>query len=126
MDEVTKILGRYYLKEQDHPDFANEFILDLYKKDGKIRFNLEMVTLGNFGKVGRNWIGIGIFRADHFVLIIERELDWAMAKEDKEKTVNESQNVETLPIEIYPMDKEIIVYHRKIERQLHLKKIKSF
>ena len=130
MEELKNIFGKYYLKEQDNPEFASEFILDLYEEKGKIKFNFEMVTFGDFGKIGKNWIGISVFRSDHFALIVEKELDWAMAKNDKEKTINDINYLGTLPIEIYPNEdeyeekKEIIVYHRQLDRQLTLLKIK--
>ena len=125
MQDLYNIQGKYFLKEQDNSEFVNEFLLDLYQEKDRLKFNLEMVTSGKFGKFGKNWIGVSIFRSDHYALIIEQELDWVMLAEDNEKTVNESKHFESLPIEIYPneQEQEIIVYHIKIERQLNLKRI---
>ena len=126
MQFFENIIGKYYSIEKNETEFSNEFTLNIYRtENNKIKFDLEMATTGDFGKFGINWIGLCIFRIDHFALIIEKELDWVIAKNDKEKTISEKENVETLPIELYPNEKnkELIVYHKKIDKQIFLKKI---
>jgi len=124
--DLTKIYGKYYFKEiDDNSEFNNEFYLNLFSNDDdKIKFDLEMITNGSFGKIGRTWIGAGVFRADHFAMIIEKELDWILMTKDKERTVSENIYFKTLPIEIYPYEKKLILYHKKIDKQLHFTKIK--
>lgn len=124
--DLTKIYGDYYLKEEDDSIFTNEFFLTLQPtKDGKSSFFLEMITSGVFGKLGRTWLGTGVFRSDHFAMIIKRELDWVLTGDSDEKTTKENEQFETLPLEIYPYEKEIILYHKKIEKKLHFKRVKK-
>ena len=126
MFNFDKILGKYYSHEKNETEFSNEFNLNIYRTDNnKIKFDLEMATKGNFGKFGRNWIGLCIFRIDHFALIIQKELDWVIGKNDTEKTASEKESVETLPIELYPdeIKNEVIIYHTRIDKQIFLKKI---
>ncbi len=124
--DLTKIYGEYSFKEEDDSEFRNEFFLKLFSiNNDKIKFELEMITNGSFGKIGRTWLGAGIFRADHFAMIIEKELDWILLAKDKDKTVNENNLFKSLPLEIYPYEKKLILYHKKIDKQLHFKKIEN-
>jgi len=122
--DLTKIYGKYYFKEEDDSEFNNEFFLNLFSnEDDKIKFDLEMITNGDFGKIGKTWTGTGVFRLDHFAMIIEKELDWIIMTKDKDLTVNENVYFKTLPIEIYPYEKKLILYHKKIDKQLHFTKV---
>ncbi len=122
--DLTQIYGNYYFIEEDDSIFTNEFFLNIFPfSENKIKFDLEMVTNGGFGKIGKNWLGIGVFRSDHFAMIIEKELDWAFTNKDASKTIFENKHFESLPLEIYPYEKQLILYHKKIDKKIHLKKI---
>jgi len=119
-----QVVGKYEKKEIDkETGFGNEFFLDLYKEnDNKLGFSFTMTTIAKFGKIGETWEGYGIFRGDHFALIIEKQDSWVENPEGN-RVNNEEETKETLPIELYPHSDIVAIFHKKINRIIELKKI---
>ncbi len=121
---IEQIVGKYEKKEID-PDtgFGNEFFLDLEKNtDEQLRFIFTMTTVGGFGRMGETWEGTGVFRGDHFALIIEKQDSW-VENTDGSRIDNEITTKETLPIELYPHFGVVAIFHKKINRIVTLDKI---
>ena len=123
MNEIEKILGVYRTVETDETEFSNVFELNIYVKNDQIYFVLVMKTEGNFGVVGRSWLGKGVFRSDHLALVIRKEKDWTYIIDDDEIVENTQDKNESLPIEIYTDDERVIVFHKNIERYITLNKV---
>ena len=124
MNEFKNILGIYRKIEKDETEFSNVFELTIFSENDQINFILVMKTQGNFGTVGKSWLGKGFFRSDHLALIIKKEKDWTHIIEDNETIENTIEKNESLPIEIYTDEKKVIVYHKNIERYISMKKVK--
>ncbi len=121
---IDQIIGRYEKKEIDETTgFGNEFFLDLDRNENeKLRFTFTMTTVGKFGRMGETWEGSGIFRGDHFALIIEKQNTWVENPQGV-RVDNETETKETLPIELYPHFGVVAVFHKKINRIVTLDKI---
>jgi len=124
MELKDDIFGVYKKVENtnDSDLFSNEFILKLYKKNEFVKFEFIMTTKGDFGKVGKDWCGKGIFRNDHFALIIEKERDWTYMVEEDETTEYLQDKNEILPIELYTDEEKVIVYHKSFNKYITLLK----
>ncbi|MEA3452202.1 MAG: hypothetical protein U9Q83_09925 [Bacteroidota bacterium] len=124
MELDDNIFGVYKKTENefDSVSFSNEFILKLHKKDKLVKFEFIMTTKGNFGKVGKDWYGKGVFRNDHFALIIEEERDWTYVSENNEITEYLRKKNEILPIELYTEERKVIVYHKNFNKYITLLK----
>ncbi len=123
MDEFDDILGIYKATEKEsNSEFSNDFILKLYKENNSIKFDFIMTTQGNFGKIGKNWYGKGIFRSDHLALIIEQEKDWTYTANDNKTTEYLRDKYESLPVEIYTEEEKAIIYHKNLNRYIILKR----
>ena len=124
---IDDIIGNFKTIEKlgDLP-FYNEFLLKIYKENDKIKFEFKMTTNGEFGIVGKTWLGIGIFRFPHLSLIIEKEKDWIFDEEKNETVTYERNKKEALPVEIYTGDNSyVVIYHKVIDRLITLYKQKS-
>ena len=123
---IDQITGKYEKKEIDEESgFGNEFFLDLEKDSNKrLRFVFTMTTVGKFGRMGETWEGSGIFRGDHFALIIEKQNSW-VENTNGQRVDNEVQTKETLPIELYPHFGVVAVFHKKINRIVTLDKMQD-
>ena len=121
---IDDILGTYKATEKlgDLP-FHNEFLLKIYRENEKIKFNLKMTTNGEFGIVGKTWIGSGVYRFPHISLIIEKEKDWIFDEEKNETVTYERDKKEALPVEIYTDNAYVVIYHKVIDRLVTLYKI---
>jgi hypothetical protein len=123
MTELNEIFGTYKTSEKDkNSKFSNNFILKLYEKQDAIHFDFIMITSGDFGKIGKDWYGKGIFRNDHFALIIEQERDWTYTKSDDKTTEYKIEKHESLPIEIYTEESKVIIYHKYLNKYISLYK----
>ena len=122
---INDIIGTYRATEKlGELPFNNEFLLKIYKENEKIKFDLKMITNGEFGKVGKTWIGSGIFRFPHLSLIIEKEKDWIFDEEKNETVTYERDKKEALPVEIYTENNSyVVIYHKVIDRLVTLYKI---
>ncbi len=121
---IDQIIGKYEKKEiNEESGFGNEFFLDLEKDNNKhLRFVFTMTTVGKFGRMGETWEGNGIFRGDHFALIIEKQNSW-VENTQGQRVDNEVKTKETLPIELYPHFGVVAVFHKKINRIVTLDKM---
>ncbi len=120
-----KIYGTYIAVEIDETEFSNHFELKIYSDQELIKFDFIMKTEGNFGSVGKNWYGKGIFRADHLVLIVEMEKDWTYIKSDDDYVEHNRPKNENLPVEIYTDEDRVVVYHIDLDRYILMNKIKN-
>jgi hypothetical protein len=123
--EIEKILGIYKAKVSDGEKaiFSNEFELNIYQANNEILFTFIMKTKGAFGVIGKNWYGKGVFRSDHFALVIENEKDWTYTKSDNKTVEYLRKKHETLKIEIYTDENKAIVYHVSFDNYLTLEKV---
>jgi len=118
--------GTYKAVEKDSDsEFFNEFELKIFRVKDEIKFILIMTTNGNFGTIGKDWLGKGIYRNDHLALIIETEIDWTYLNEDHEKSIYEREKHESLPIEIYTDQGIAVIYHKSIDNFIELKKVED-
>jgi hypothetical protein len=84
-----------------------------------------MATIGPFGKMGETWEGIGVSRGDHLALVIEKQSNWVEDK-DKKNQVSDSENtLQSLPIELYPHEDNVAIFHKKIDKLIVLKPLEQ-
>lgn len=122
--QAEETFGTYktIIKDVNNSEFFNEFELKIYEKNSEIKFKLVMTTNGEFGTIGQDWLGKGVFRNDHLALIIEKEVDWTFLKDDNEKVSYEKEKYEPLPIEIYTEQGIVIIYHKSIDSFIELQR----
>jgi hypothetical protein len=125
MQNLNKLIGKYYFIEQGTDNFSTEFLLDIFEEDIKICFILKMVVNGNFGEIGRNWVGICVDRDEYIALIAEKEIDWTHTVIDNKRAENEKNIFEILPLEVYSENSEIILNIVTVSRKIILLKSQS-
>jgi len=120
MQEINKLIGKYYFIEQGTENFSNEFILEIYEEDIKLVFRLEMIVNGNFGKIGKTWFGMCVDRDDFVSLIAEKEIDWTFTVMDNKKTENSKSIFEVLPLEVLYNQTNIVIHIIKVHKKIKL------
>jgi len=120
MQDLNKNIGTYYFTEAGTENFSTEYILEIFEEDIKIRFKLEMIINGNFGKNGKTWIGLCIDRNDFISMIAEIETDWTYTVIDNKKTENSNYIFEVLPLEIYRKNDNLILNIITINKRINL------
>ncbi len=127
MNMLHDISGKYTFKEIDkQTGFGNEYILKIKKTEqNKYVFEFNMSTFGEFGKMGETWKGTGIARGDHVALIIEEHINW-IEEQDHEQRIESNEKVKNaLPIELFPFNDDVVIFHKKIDKIITLKKTNS-
>jgi hypothetical protein len=125
MQKINDLIGQYKYVETSTNNFSTEFLLNIFEDDIKIRFKLEMTVAGNFGKIGRTWLGICIDRDDFVSLIAEKEIDWTYTVIDNKNTENEKVIFEILPVEIYSESDTIILKINAVNKEINLVKVQK-
>ncbi len=122
---LQNIVGKYSFKEIDkQTGFGNEYQLSIEKtNNGKYIFEFNMSTFGQFGKMGETWKGTGIARGDHIALIIEEHINWIEDNQKNQRTESSEKVKNALPIELFPFNDDVVIFHKKIDKIITLKKI---
>ncbi len=82
-----------------------------------------MSTFGQFGKMGETWKGTGIARGDHIALIIEEHINWIEDHQKNQRTESSEKVKNALPIELFPFNDDVVIFHKKIDKIITLKKV---
>ncbi len=118
------IEGKYFSANEEKPEgFYNEYELIIKKDKEEWRFELDMTTNVPQGTMGVTWEGKLVNRADHFAIIIQKQTDWIQLKNDKQPIKHSKKTFETVPVEVYPEEDKIIIYHKNFPHSLELYKV---